>query len=194
MTDPSQLRKNILTTRNNLPREELLQKSDAIRQRVLNNKRIMSKNTFFVYVSFRSEVATFDLINDLLKAGKNVTVPITRTETKRLDAIRIENLEEDLVPGYCNIPEPPESLCRTNKIDPSEIEVIILPGSVFDERGGRFGYGGGFYDRFVSAIPKSLRVGLAFELQIVERAPLQPHDELLDLIITEKRIIAGREI
>ncbi len=194
MTDPSQLRKNILTTRNNLPREELLQKSDAIRQRVLNNKRIMSKNTFFVYVSFRSEVATFDLINDLLKAGKNVTVPITRTETKRLDAIRIENLEEDLVPGYCNIPEPPESLCRTNKVDPSEIEVIILPGSVFDERGGRFGYGGGFYDRFVSAIPKSLRVGLAFELQIVERAPLQPHDELLDLIITEKRIIAGRKI
>ena len=194
MTDPSQLRKNILTTRNNLSREELLQKSDAIRQRVLNNKRIMSKNTFFVYVSFRSEVATFNLINDLLKAGKNVTVPITRTETKRLDAIRIENLEEDLVPGYCNIPEPPESLCRTNKVDPSEIEVIILPGSVFDERGGRFGYGGGFYDRFVSAIPKSLRVGLAFELQIVERAPLQPHDELLDLIITEKRIIAGRKI
>ncbi|BCL61085.1 5-formyltetrahydrofolate cyclo-ligase [Desulfomarina profundi] len=194
MTDPSQLRKNILTTRNNLPREELLQKSDTIRQTVLNNKMIMSKNTFFVYVSFRSEVATFDLINDLLKAGKNVTVPITRTETKRLDAIRIKNLEEDLVPGYCDIPEPPESLCRTNKVDPSEIEVIILPGSVFDERGGRFGYGGGFYDRFVSAIPKSLRVGLAFELQIVERAPLQPHDELLDLIITEKRIIAGRKI
>lgn len=194
MTDPAQLRKTILATRNSLPKEELLKKSDAIRKTVLNNERIMSRNTFFVYVSFRSEVATFELINDLIAAGKTVTVPITRTEEKRLDAIRIENLEEDLVPGYCDIPEPPESLCRTNKVDPAEIEVIILPGSVFDERGGRFGYGGGFYDRFVSAIPKSLRVGLAFELQIVEKAPLQPHDELLDLVITEKRIITGREI
>ncbi|WP_457575834.1 5-formyltetrahydrofolate cyclo-ligase [Desulfomarina sp.] len=194
MTDPSQLRKTILATRNNLPKKELLKKSDAIRKTVLNNERIMSRNTFFVYVSFRSEVATSELINDLLAAGKTVTVPITRTEEKRLDAIRIKNLEEDLVPGYCDIPEPPEPLCRTNKVNPAEIEVIILPGSVFDERGGRFGYGGGFYDRFVSAIPKSLRVGLAFELQIVEKAPLQPHDELLDLIITEKRIIAGRKL
>ncbi len=194
MTDPSQLRKTILASRNNLPKEELLQKSDVIRKMVLNNERIMSQKTFFVYVSFRSEVVTFGLINDLLAAGKTVTVPITRTEEKRLDAIRIENLEEDLVPGYCDILEPPESLCRTNKVDPTEIGVIILPGSVFDERGGRFGYGGGFYDRFVSSIPESLRVGLAFELQIVEKAPLQPHDELLDLVITEKRIITGRQI
>jgi 5-formyltetrahydrofolate cyclo-ligase len=52
-----------------------------------------------------------------------------------------------------------------------------------------FGYGGGYYDRFVSAIPGALRVGLAFDLQIVEKAPLQDHDEILDLVITETRII-----
>jgi 5-formyltetrahydrofolate cyclo-ligase len=192
MSYSSQLRKTILAARNNLSKDELLKKSGIIRKKILGDEKIMSKNTFFVYVSFRSEVATFDLINGLLSAGKTVTVPITRTREKRLDAIRIQNLDADLVPGYCDIPEPPESLCRTNRVDPTEIEVIFLPGSVFDERGGRFGYGGGFYDRFVSAIPKSLRVGLAFELQIVEKAPLQPHDELLDLVITEERVIKGQ--
>ena len=69
--------------------------------------------------------------------------------------------------------------------------MIVLPGSVFDERGGRFGYGGGYYDRFVSANPNALRVGFAFDLQIVPKAPLQAHDELLDLVITESRIISG---
>ena len=54
------------------------------------------------------------------------------------------------------------------------------------------GYGGGYYDRFVSQkAPQALRVGLAYEVQMVNQAPLQAHDELLDYVVTEKRIIAG---
>jgi 5-formyltetrahydrofolate cyclo-ligase len=70
-------------------------------------------------------------------------------------------------------------------VDPEKIEVILLPGSVFDKRGGRFGYGGGFYDRFVSAIPSATRIALAYDLQVVEHLPLQPHDELLNYVITQ---------
>jgi 5-formyltetrahydrofolate cyclo-ligase len=192
MTNAAMLRKNILASRNGLSSTEITEKSTAIQQVLLTLDHIRSSQSIFIYVSFRSEVMTLDLINKLIEMGKTVTVPITRVQEKRLDAIRITNPATDLQPGYCNIPEPREELCRTNRIAPEAIETIILPGSVFDERGGRFGYGGGYYDRLLAAIPKAARIGLAFDLQIVERAPLSAHDQILDLVVTETRILSGR--
>ena len=192
MLDSAQLRKEILTERNKL--------------RPTGNRRLnrwpfsndcctwnSCRNTrsIFVYVSFRSEVATLSLIDTLIDMGKTVIVPITRIQEKRLDAIHITNRLTDLEPGYCNIPEPKEALCKTAKVAPEKIETILLPGSVFDERGGRFGYGGGYYDRFLAKVPTATRIGLAFDLQIIEKAPLQEHDEILDLVVTESRVIHG---
>lgn len=192
MTNSSQLRQQILSARNNLTTGQLIQQSKEVHKNLLSLKEIIECTTIFVYVSFRSEVETLTLIKTFLNLGKTVTVPITRVKEKRLDAIRITDPETDLVPGYCNIPEPGEELCLRQKADPTEIDLILLPGSVFDKRGGRFGYGGGYYDRFVSSIPRASRVGLAFDLQIVEKAPLQAHDELLDFIITETAVIRAR--
>ena len=191
MTHSSQLRQDILAVRNNLTTDQLKKQSEAVHKNLLNQKEILNSDTIFVYVSFRSEVETLNLINTFLNLGKTVTVPITRVKEKRLDAIRITDPKTDLVPGYCNIPEPREELYPKQKADPADIDLILLPGSVFDERGGRFGYGGGYYDRFVSSIPRASRVGLAFNLQIVEKAPIQAHDEILDLVVTETRIIRG---
>jgi 5-formyltetrahydrofolate cyclo-ligase len=163
----------------------------AIQHRLLELEQLQKRQSIFVYVSFRSEVATLSLIDTLIEMGKAVIVPITRIEEKRLDAIRITNRLTDLIPGYCNIPEPKDALCTTAAVAPEEIETILLPGSVFDERGGRFGYGGGYYDRFLASVPTAARIGLAFDLQIIEKAPLQQHDELLDLVVTESRVIRG---
>ncbi len=191
MLDSKKLRKDILTKRNQLTQEEINTKSMAIQHRLLTLEQICNHQSIFVYVSFRSEVATLCLIDGLLDMGKTVIVPITRVREKRLDAIRITNRSTDLVPGYCDIPEPREELCNIREVAPEQIETILLPGSVFDERGGRFGYGGGYYDRFLAKVPKAARIGLAFDLQIVEKAPIQDHDEILDLVITETRIIHG---
>lgn len=191
MTDPKQLRKEILTARNTLTAQEIQTRSSAIGERLLTLPEVQDSSSIFLYVSFRSEVATTTLLEKLIDLGKTVSVPITYVKERRLDAIRITNPAKDLVPGYCDIPEPRKEILVSNYIAPESIDVIILPGSVFDIRCGRFGYGGGFYDRFVSAIPSAFRIGLAFDLQIVERAPLQDHDELLDMVITESRIIRG---
>ncbi len=191
MPDPSTVRKNILSARNKLTSNEIILRSEAIHTRLLAMEQIQKRQHIFAYVSFRSEVETLLLIGQLLQLGKTVTVPITRVKEKRLDAIHITDLTADLEPGYCNIPEPKEELCETRLVAPETIETILLPGSVFDERGGRFGYGGGFYDRFVSKIPNASRIGLAYDLQIIKKAPLQPHDELLDFVVTESRIING---
>jgi 5-formyltetrahydrofolate cyclo-ligase len=193
MNDAALLRKNTLTSRDQLSREEITTKSRAIQHTLLSLEQIKNRQSILVYVSFRSEVATFDLIDILIDMGKTITVPITRVKEKRLDAIHITNPAEDLQPGYCMIPEPKEELCRTKRVAPEEIETILLPGSVFDKRGGRFGYGGGYYDRFLASNPAACRIGLAFDLQIVDKAPLSAHDQILDLVVTETRIITGRK-
>jgi len=190
--DPQKLRHDTLKNRNSLTEAEIKTRSENICESLLKLPEIINSKTIFAYVSFRSEVSTFKLIETLLANGKNVTVPITRVKEKRLDAIKINNVTSDLEPGYCDIPEPTKTLCKTNIIDPGEINVILLPGSVFDKRGGRFGYGGGFYDRFVSNIPDAIRIGLAFDLQIVDQISLQPHDELLDYVITESSHFKGK--
>lgn len=192
MTSPKDLRSSILAKRDKLEKSEIEAKSRQIGGRLLQLPEVSEAKVLFVYISFRSEVATLDLVDKLIAMGKTVTVPITRVAEKRLDAINITDRVKDLEPGYCNIPEPLEALCTEKIVAPELIEAIILPGSVFDLRGGRFGYGGGFYDRFVSKVEKAVRIGLAYDLQIVDKAPLQEHDELLDYVVTETRCIANK--
>ncbi len=187
MSDSLLLRKSTLAARDTLG--DKASKSLMIENNLLKIDEFNRATTYFVYASFRSEVNTLGIIDKLLGEKKRLTVPITHTKIKKIDAIEIFNRSEDLVPGYCDIPEPKERLWQDRKVAPEDIDIIILPGSVFDERCGRFGYGGGYYDRFLERVPKATRIGLAYEMQMIKRAPLQDHDELLDYIVTEKRII-----
>lgn len=189
MNEGIELRAEKLKLRDSLREDEREEKSRKVENKILVLEEIQRAQNIFIYVSFRSEVKTLHLIEELLKQGKKISVPLTYVKKKRIDAIHIEDLSKDLVPGYCGILEPHPEKIEGRVIDPLNIDVVILPGSVFDQRGGRFGYGGGFYDRFLEKIPYAVRIGLGFELQTVDEVPLQPHDELLDYIITEERTI-----
>jgi len=100
----------------------------------------------------------------------------------------IKNFDE-LEPGYYNILTPKQEFIRY--IDPSEIDLVIVPGAVFDREGYRVGYGGGYYDKFLSSkIRKDIsKIAIAFDLQIVDKVPREEHDISVDYIITEKEII-----
>ena len=186
------LRKNILLARDSLSSVERQAMSSAIARKVLLLEELVRGRTIFIYVDFRSEVETRFLIGELLKRGKRVVAPVTLVKEKRLLPVEIRDLEKDLVPGYCLIPEPRVAIRKSLRVAASEIEIILLPGSVFDEGGGRLGYGGGYYDRFMAyEAPRARRIGLAFELQVVDSLDLQPHDQKVDLVVTEKRIIHG---
>lgn len=188
-----ELRKTILAARDGLSVQHRHVLSSEILKRVLLLEEVQNAATLFVYVDFRSEVETRVLIAELLRQGKRVAVPVTLVKEKRLLAIAIHNLEQDLAPGYCSILEPRKEIRQSQVVPGCEIETILLPGSVFDEQGGRLGYGGGYYDRFMAyEAPKAHRIGLAFELQVVDRLSLQPHDKPVDLVVTEKRVIQGR--
>ncbi len=189
MNQPDNLRATTLGQRDRLTDRQRHDKSERIAATLLASETVLSSDSIFIYVNFRSEVETVAFIRSLLKMGKQVSVPLTRVNEKRLDIVVIEDPERDLAPGYCSIPEPTEEVAEARTINAEELDLIILPGSVFDERGGRFGYGGGYYDRLLANIPGAARYGLAYELQVVEKLDLQPHDQILDAIVTEERLI-----
>ncbi len=180
------LRKRILKSRDSLSPGQRQSLSAIVAAALWQDVEFQRAELIFLYVNFRSEVETFPLIKKCLLEGKQVVVPLVAPESK-LIPYRIVDLEKDLTPGAFGIQEPIVSRCEF--IQPDKLDLVVLPGSVFDERGGRMGYGGGFYDRFLAnEAPQAKRIGLAFDLQVVEAMPLAPHDQLVDKLVTESRM------
>ena len=186
------LRRRILARRDALGGHERQQLSEQLCTRLPAEPLFSRCGTVMVYVHFRSEVQTNRIIEQLLAQGREVAVPLTLAREKRLLAVRITDPEQQLSPGYCGIPEPRPELLADQVLEPGQLDAVLVPGSVFDEQGGRMGYGGGFYDRFLAReAPAALRIGLAFDLQVLPRLQLAPHDQPLDLIVTPSRTLAG---
>lgn len=80
------------------------------------------------------------------------------------------------------VPEPDPEV--STGVCVSEIDVVLVPGMAFDRAGRRLGRGGGFYDRFLALIPQAVRIGIAFEEQVVDRVPSESHDQSIDLLVT----------
>ena len=189
------LRATTLAERSALLPGERLEKSRQVCAKLLDMEAVRNAATIFSYMDFRSEVQTMEFINQCLGMGKIITVPLTLKQEHRLLAVQITDPLNDITPGYCGIPEPTKELVRSSVHDSAEIDVVMVPGSVFDQSGGRLGYGGGYYDRFlVQDAPRALRIGLAFEMQLIEKVPVQQHDQFMDIVVTEEKIYDCRRI
>lgn len=190
-TEKDRLRTKILQKRDVLPKEVIEEKSQAIASMLFASPSFERSSVVMFYVSFRSEVKTHEMIKRALNIGKKVAVPFTDIAHQRLIPSKVEDVEDvdkELFPNALGIPEPLKEHIRPVKI--SSIDLVIVPGSVFDYRGGRAGYGYGYYDHFLRQIERhTKRVALAFELQVVDKVPMEPSDEYVDFIITENRII-----
>lgn len=185
------LRRRLLEIRDRLSPETRRLRSTAIVARLWRLEEFVRARTLFVYVNFRSEVETLPLIRQCLDRDKEVCVPLTDRPHRCLRPYVLTDLDRDLVPGYCSIPEPAPQ-CPPLE-DTGRIDAVILPGSVFDLRGGRLGYGGGYYDRFLGGeAPQALRIGVAFEAQVVDEVPLEPHDQPVHILVTESRTVRMR--
>lgn len=183
------LRRSILAQRSRLTAKESEVFVHQLLSLLFTLPEIQANNCFFVYCSYKTEVPTKALIDRLLAMDKIVAVPLTDPKNFTMEAVVLSNPDKDLISGYKGIPEPDSSLIPEKIISPACIEVAFVPGSVFDVQGNRLGYGGGFYDRFLThKAPQALRIGLAFSLQVMERIPHQAHDVPMDMVVTEKEI------
>lgn len=181
------LRREKLAERDRLAPEQRAAWSRQIRENVVGLDAVAGARHVMLYVGFRSEVETMPLFDLFLRRDMLVSAPLTLVQEKRLLPYPITDPALDLRPGYCGIAEPDSG--RLSPVDPAAIDVVLVPGAVFDGHGGRLGYGGGYYDRFLAhEAPLALRIGLAFEMQVVDRVPVLDHDVKMHYLITEQMI------
>ena len=126
-------------------------------------------------------------MEEALREGKRVLLPKVRGREIYLGEIKA--LEKDVEKGSFGILEPKEVSFK--KVSPQEIDLVILPGIAFDLKGGRIGYGKGYYDRFLRKLPKRIPlIGLAYDFQVVKNIFGKKHDRRVSKVITETRIIS----
>ena len=181
------LRHQVLGRRDRLSARERHLKSGALAARLMGLEPYARARSILFFASFRSEVDTFLLMEEVLAGGRQLALPLTVTREKQLRIYEVRDLEEDLVRGYQGILEPDPTRCA--ELGPAELDLVIVPGSVFDRQGGRMCYGGGYCDRFLAnRAPQATRVGICFDLQLVTEVPMAPHDQYVDYVVTESRI------
>ena len=196
MCDPSahdmaQLKKQVraaaLIRRETLSDSIRAEKSSLISNRLIRFEQFRKARCVFIYVSVRSEVQTEGIVQAALSQGKTVCMPLVDKKNTEMIACAVSDPERDLHPGIMGIPEPDRLTCPT--VSACDIDCALVPGLAFTEQGYRIGYGGGFYDHFLSGWSGS-SCALAFEEQIVANLPFDPdHDVAVGHIITEHRDI-----
>lgn len=185
-----EIRAQLLLQRGALPAEVCQAKSHEISNRLLTSPEFKAARVIQCYLAIATEVQTARVIQEALRLKKRVAVPITDPNKRMLSLSDLADLNPDtLQPGPFGILQPRPSSFRP--IQPSEIDVWILPGIAFDEEGNRLGFGGGYYDRFLPG-RRGAAVGLAFDFQIVKSLPVEVNDHSIDQVITEKRTIFCR--
>lgn len=187
------LRRRVLALRDALSDEEIHQRSAEIARRVAELECYRAARTRLLFASFGSEVRTDALLTETLASEARLILPRVARGRQDLALHEVADLQADLAPGTWGIPEPIAERCP--EVALCEVDFILVPGVAFDRRGGRLGYGGGFYDRILRArqdlVDSGAAVAVAFASQIVDQVPRREGDVLVPFVVTEDEIVAS---
>lgn len=183
------LRREVLARREAIGEQARAEGSTAISRRLFDFPPFRRAHRIALFWGVRSEVETAPIVEQALALGKRIALPVTLMGERRLRLREICGEDGELQAGPMEIPQPAE---RCPEVAPPEIELVVVPAVAFDPEGYRLGYGGGFYDRLLAKMG-ALKVGIAFESQLVERVPRDQHDLPVDWIITDQRLIECRQ-
>jgi len=182
------LRKNMLNERKSMDINNVTAFSNKIISTIMELPEFINCKSVMLYLSFNKKVDTYPLAKWCLDNGKTVIAPYCIKTERKIIPFKINNLTNDLAKSTLGVMEPKHDLLK--KIDIEDIDLIIVPGVVFDEHCNRIGFGAGYYDRFLPK--KSINtpvIGIAYDYQIIDEIPTGEYDVPLDFIITEKRVI-----
>ena len=163
--------------------------SRQVMTRLIRLPEMTTCSTVMTYIDFGKEVRTVPLISELFNQNKHIVVPFC--EEGEIHLFRLKNLKE-LAPGYFGILEPKLELRRQSdrQVQMKELGLILVPGVAFDSHGGRLGRGKGFYDRFLKKTPENiLKIGLAFDWQLIDAIPMSETDQYVDIVVTESKLV-----
>ena len=219
--EKKEIRKLMISRRDALSENERYEFSDRIAERLFSMTEYINATTVLSYASFGSEVITDKINRRIIEDGKKLYLPKVYMKEHRMRFIRVEDMDTDVAPGAMGIREPIEDEDKTffkmnmwdvdsdpecrdafDRVDISCINIrsyketpdeilVIMPCVAFDGSGNRLGYGGGFYDRFLSDFPDliSNTVLLAYEAQRAESVPSELCDIRPKLFLTERGIM-----
>jgi len=168
--------------------EEMAKKQEIIEEKLLEFANFLEAELALFYVRRASELATDKILRISLAARKGIVLPAFSESKHAISLFRINDLDADLKKSSSDRMEPNPDTCK--KISLEDIDIAVIPGLAFDEKGGRIGFGEGFYNRLIAKLPETTRkIAIAFEEQIVEHVPMDSRKHNLDIIITDQRTI-----
>lgn len=174
--DKKALRSMIREKKRAMTPEQIQSASQRLTELFLSTEEYRNAKTVYGYLPYNQEVRTVPILEQALKDGKRVAVPkVFGDEMKFIYLADLNKVEK----GYSGIPEPIDDGPEAD--DPSAI--VLMPGLAFDKEGHRIGYGGGFYDKFLSKEPKHPTVALCYDFQIVEDLPVDYYDIPVDCVL-----------
>lgn len=178
-TKSTNYRKEHLKLRNAMTRDEVSEKSVRLVHFLLQSEWYKQTKELFVYSPIGTEADCKEVIEQAWRDGKRVAFPRVESETE-MNFYYADSYEE-LAEGSFHVAEPK----KTCRLAIPEDQPVLVPGSVFDRNGNRYGYGKGFYDRFFCRYPKLGRIGLCFENQLEEEIPVGEYDVQMHVVYTE---------
>ena len=174
------IRRKIKVLRENLSILEVKALSKEVFDNLLKSGLLENKNAILSYMSIKGEVETSYINEFILKEGKHLLIPSINEE----DELEVKKSNGEHKIGKYGIIEVNSDIV----FNYNEIDIVLVPGVAFDKRGNRIGFGKGYYDRLLKKIG-GVKIGLAYEFQIVPEFEKEAHDEGLDYICTESRVI-----
>lgn len=175
MTDKSELRQRICAQRECMSAAEVTAASLALCRRLAAWPPLLQARIVLTYLAFRNEPdlsRLFVLRPDLEWVAPRIA-PGRRLLLHPYDPARLVRHRFGMLEPSADLP----------LVDPIALDVVLVPGVAFDRQGGRLGFGGGYYDRFLPTTP-ALRVGVAFDSCVVEELPCEAQDQRVDWVIT----------
>ena len=183
-----EIRHEIATMLQSLSEKVIAEITHGIESRLFDFANFLEARIALLYINNANEVNTHSILRRCFDYNKILVIPLINSNSQEFQLLKIDNLDFDLKPGPNGVLEPDFKRCKAVPIEC--IDIAIIPGIAFDEKGGRIGSGDGYYDRLIPKLPLTTRkVSLAFDSQILPQVPTESHDKYVDIIITEKRII-----
>ena len=175
-------------------KEALAEKYNGIENKLFEFANFMEAQLAFLSTIADTEsstegiVPTEAIIRKALHIEKGIVLPVFTDAKNSIQLYKISDYDKDLVTSNNEVPEPDPEKCK--KISLDDIDIAIIPGLAFDDKGGRVGFGNNFYSKLITKLPETCRkVSLAYEEQIVDQIQMESRKFTVDIIITDKRVI-----
>ena len=182
------IRDDIAKKLEGLSDKELSKKTRQIEDNLFEFANFLEAKIILLYVNKKLEVTSRNILQKCFDFNKIVILPAFDIKKHTIKLMKVDDLDNDLITGSRGILEPDVNRCKIVPIDC--IDLAIIPGVAFDEKGGRIGTGEGYYDRFIPKLSVTTRkVSISLECQIIQQVPVESHDKHVDIIITDERII-----